>query len=432
MFCTSTLLEGVNLPAKNIFILNNKKDKSNFTPIDFWNLAGRAGRLRQELSGNIFCIRQDEKAWKRIDVLKKKEGIRLKPTITKKAENSVDKIEALLLGQSIETTKQEQAVLQYIANIICVDTLELNNNYESPIIKELQDNQQDDVISYAKKRTEDIEIPLHILSSNQTIDLDVQNNVYKFLRDKKKQKIDIRLPHEANYEKCLKVLNWLSTLYEWVKFEGKFKHTDSLKYFALLMTKWINGVSLNQIINESITFYKTKGRKFYINHKAVGRFNENNKEHVNALIHGIIEDIEEVLRFTLEKYFNHFYLILIDLLGEENAGANWALYLEYGTQNRIIIALQNLGLSRHSANYLYKNHRNCLIIENDKLKDISKERLLQSIIVKRSIDGSKCLSPSSRRCRRKILLFRNIFCPIYAAPHYNKDAIEYDEIVTLV
>ena len=61
VFCTSTLLEGVNLPAKNIFILNNAIGLSKFSDIDFWNLAGRAGRLSKELSGNIICVRYSDK-----------------------------------------------------------------------------------------------------------------------------------------------------------------------------------------------------------------------------------------------------------------------------------------------------------------------------------------------------------------------------------
>ena len=63
IFCTPTLVEGVNMPTKNIFINCDKKIRLNkdktFNPnkiIAFWNLAGRAGRYRKELSGNIFCI----------------------------------------------------------------------------------------------------------------------------------------------------------------------------------------------------------------------------------------------------------------------------------------------------------------------------------------------------------------------------------------
>ncbi|WP_025029018.1 DEAD/DEAH box helicase [Caldalkalibacillus mannanilyticus] len=61
--CTSTLLEGMNMPAKNIFVY--KPEKGNNEPMDklnFWNLAGRAGRMGNDFSGNIICIELDK--WK--------------------------------------------------------------------------------------------------------------------------------------------------------------------------------------------------------------------------------------------------------------------------------------------------------------------------------------------------------------------------------
>ena len=42
--CTSTLLEGVNLPAKNIVLFEPKLKK-----FDIKNLAGRAGRLKKRI-----------------------------------------------------------------------------------------------------------------------------------------------------------------------------------------------------------------------------------------------------------------------------------------------------------------------------------------------------------------------------------------------
>jgi len=55
--CTSTLLEGMNLPAKNVFIHKPTKGKgSKMGKFDFWNLAGRAGRLLKDFYGNIYCI----------------------------------------------------------------------------------------------------------------------------------------------------------------------------------------------------------------------------------------------------------------------------------------------------------------------------------------------------------------------------------------
>jgi len=57
--CTSTLLEGVNLPAKNIVLYNPKAGKI-MDRLSLLNLAGRAGRLRKDYYGKIYCINMDE------------------------------------------------------------------------------------------------------------------------------------------------------------------------------------------------------------------------------------------------------------------------------------------------------------------------------------------------------------------------------------
>ncbi|MFK4581574.1 replicative superfamily II helicase [Bradyrhizobium ottawaense] len=57
LVCTSTLIEGVNLSCRSVFMRNPKRGQSELMkPEDFWNLAGRAGRWGKEFQGNIFCI----------------------------------------------------------------------------------------------------------------------------------------------------------------------------------------------------------------------------------------------------------------------------------------------------------------------------------------------------------------------------------------
>ncbi|TFI50615.1 DEAD/DEAH box helicase [Micrococcus endophyticus] len=65
LVCTSTLLEGVNLPCRNLFLRAPHKGPRMHMPMpDFWNLAGRAGRWGTEFQGNIFCVdTSDSKAW---------------------------------------------------------------------------------------------------------------------------------------------------------------------------------------------------------------------------------------------------------------------------------------------------------------------------------------------------------------------------------
>jgi hypothetical protein len=53
LFCTSTLMEGVNTAAKSVFVWELKKGKNNLTSFDFRNISGRAGRLGKFFVGNV-------------------------------------------------------------------------------------------------------------------------------------------------------------------------------------------------------------------------------------------------------------------------------------------------------------------------------------------------------------------------------------------
>ncbi len=378
LFCTSTLLEGVNLPAKNVLILNNKKNRSIFEPIDFWNLAGRAGRFGMELSGNIFCIREEENNWEKKDELLIKNDIEIKPTVNKKIDSNIQKIEKVLLEKDISGTEEEKYILKYIANMICIDTFDLENSYRSPIIEQLIKNNKDRIIEYAKSKINKVDIPNIILQSNQSIDISIQNKVFKILKLRNSQGKIIKLPNVITYETAKIILKDMFNLYDWdINEKLKFKSMD---YFALLVTQWVNGTSLNQIINDSISWHIDNQKEIYINNKSDGLFNKNNLMHVNELINQIIDNIERKLRFVFEKYFTHYNSILIALYGEKNAGVNWAQYLEYGTQNNVVIILQNLGLSRYTANFIYKNYKQALVLDNDgNFQKVNKEYLLNNI-----------------------------------------------------
>ena len=54
IFATTSLIEGVNTSAKNIVIFDMKKSNKSLSYFDFNNIKGRAGRMMQHYSGNIF------------------------------------------------------------------------------------------------------------------------------------------------------------------------------------------------------------------------------------------------------------------------------------------------------------------------------------------------------------------------------------------
>lgn len=66
---TTTLMQGINLPAKNIIIRNPSIAKGeNLTGYEFTNLKGRAGRLMQDLVGRAIIIDELECNDKQIDL----------------------------------------------------------------------------------------------------------------------------------------------------------------------------------------------------------------------------------------------------------------------------------------------------------------------------------------------------------------------------
>ena len=56
LFVTTSLIEGVNTVAKNMFIYDNKKGKLNFNYFDFANIKGRAGRMLQYYVGKVYVF----------------------------------------------------------------------------------------------------------------------------------------------------------------------------------------------------------------------------------------------------------------------------------------------------------------------------------------------------------------------------------------
>lgn len=152
----------------------------------------------------------------------RKKKIDLNPTILNKVDRNLQKIEKLLNDKDISGTGTEKEILRYIANIIKVDSLETNSNYKSPIISKLIEKNKTKIIELANSKTKDYEIPSFILKFNQTIDFEIQNNVYLKLK-KSKGKITLPPSSQINYNTCLEVLENFYKLYSWEKAETRLK-----------------------------------------------------------------------------------------------------------------------------------------------------------------------------------------------------------------
>ena len=380
MFCTSTLLEGVNLPAQNIFILNNMIGTRKFTDIDFWNLAGRAGRLSKELSGNIVCVRLNSNKWKvketDIEMIRRKTIKPVAPTILKGEENFYKNIENALLGKSFtkkNATTGEVETWNHYANIVYYQEVAKADSLLKSNFMKKNSNTAKKVLNFIERYNA---VPENILEQSTGIKPLYQNAIWNNLDIAERA-----FPEEITVQSCYDVLSDMYKKYRWDIEETKgrnplIRDIEQLKYYAILMYAWISSKPLNLIIGNMINYYRRRGKIWH--KKEYVLFTDSSVEQINWVINNLISDIDSALRFKIKNYFANYYLIVSQKSGTETAGRDWSEYLEYGTTDKIIIDLQNIGFPRHIAMLVKEKYEEVLIYSENELVDIQRERLLES------------------------------------------------------
>jgi hypothetical protein len=58
IFCTSTIIEGVNTSAKNVIIFDGKKGAKEIDYFDYNNIKGRSGRFMEHYLGRVYCFNE--------------------------------------------------------------------------------------------------------------------------------------------------------------------------------------------------------------------------------------------------------------------------------------------------------------------------------------------------------------------------------------
>ncbi len=388
LFCTSTLLEGVNLPAQNIFILNNQIGNRDFRSIDFWNLAGRAGRLAQELCGNVICVRWTSKngRWttdSSLDLIRNKSIEELDSDIISGKENFYQNLLNAAKNQPFtrkDTSDTQKRLYKGYSNVLLSHFADARS---SLLRNEFQRNKPEhvkDILAIEKS----LEIPSDIISKFPSIKVSYQDQLWQM--DQRK----LIIMSDPTYENCLAMLYHLCALYHWEDEESGGQHpllprrnTNMLKHYASLMNNWMNSKSMNEIIASNI--YSHRGQTIQNGFTISGKpnyvlFNESNKVHLNIVINKTISEIDSFIRFTLKNYFENYYCILERRLGKAHAGANWAVFMEHGTSKNPLIEIQKLGIPRHLSNLVLSDFGNaCTFDDNGELIAFDTDVIIEKI-----------------------------------------------------
>ena len=366
MFCTSTLIEGVNLPADNLFITNYRSGRPQMTSVEFRNLIGRVGRIKFNLYGNVFFISDGNQVTEKEYVRLLREPIpeqklsvvqELKPKLKKHV------VDTLLSGSSkiepYDTKSQKQPEEEYIMMrkfglILLKDIIDDRNSLVRREFAEFMPEGGEQTIR------EKFEGQKEFIDSDINISADQTRRLAAAIRNgthyPKSQ--DGRFSHGV----VLGFLEELSRIFNWDRYEfgtlgkrNKVGEHAKLSWYAVILSQWMEGHGLSYIMRKAIEYMNDHPEKFWLNEYTPSYFDDG-PEHRNVVFADTLEVIENVILFSISNYFLRFSNMYIAINGEHSLDDNnWYEFVEYGTTNEITVFLQRNGFSRESANYI-KDH----------------------------------------------------------------------------
>jgi len=361
LFCTSTLVEGVNLPADNLFMTTYGRGGSNLTEVEFRNLVGRVGRIKYNLYGNVFLTRLDDqtKPAKYIEYLKKEipeQRLSLMSDLTDEHKALI--VDCFAQGEheipKVGIKESTYGLLRKFSIILLHDIMKdrfsvVRNAFE-PLLNEKN-------ISEIKAAFEDYE-------NKPDDDINASVDQTNCLAAHISQGLEYPNIHEngcVSYDDILAFLEKLHFIFKWDKYENAktIGNKSRLRWHAATLKQWINGCELNSIAESALdsaqrNIGKHNQKKVYINKQYVPF--DDSPLHRNLVISETLEAIENVILFSFSNCFYKFSECYKHKKGITDAIPNdWYEYVEYGTTDPLCIMLQKNGFSREASFYIKEN-----------------------------------------------------------------------------
>ena len=372
MFCTSTLIEGVNLPADNLFIANNYNGRPKMSGVEFKNLIGRVGRIKFNLYGNVFFVTDGKRTTEKeyLELLRepvKEQKLSVVQDLKPKLKKHI--VEALLEGDAvIDKYNDSQPEEEYI----------MMRKFGLILLQDIVD-ERDSLVKreFSKQLSNEDLLKIKNLYDNSKnyIDNDINISVDQTKKLAKAIREGSHFPEAENgyfsHKMVYKFLDELRQIFDWDRYEystlGK-KDKDGeyrmLSWYAVILSQWMEGHGLNNIMRKALTFRRENPYPFYLNRYTVVTYDDS-PEHKNVVFANTLEVIENIILFSISNYFLRYANMYKSIHGENSLDKNnWYEFVEYGTTNEVTIFLQRNGFSREAANYI-KDHAEEYIVYAD-------------------------------------------------------------------
>ncbi|MEK6506996.1 DEAD/DEAH box helicase [Myroides sp. C4067] len=366
LFCTSTLLEGVNLPADNLFIIKPEKNKEGLSDFEFGNLIGRAGRIKNTLFGTIYCISKQNKTQWAEDYFKANYTKDVK-TSSSRALPQIKEEDIVQPSIQIESPK-----IRNVVSSLRNKALRNDGSFEKFIMKHnIDDVMKGRIIRSINNSINEVSIPYEVVKLNPTIDPLLQDQLYKkvvndienwVIHTNSNFNVPLKREEAKKNEHKFNSFFWqldsiILRLNEIFEITTEIWKKDSLSIstsgICINAINWIQGKSIGELIANRIKYLSEDERV-----KPEKRIDANNPEDINKLIKEVIKVNLKVITFSVLKYLK----LLVDILEYQLNDVQKEQYkltlalpiqIELGTQEPVVILLISNGMPRTIALKLF-------------------------------------------------------------------------------
>lgn len=329
--CTSTLIEGLNMPAKNIFMYKPEKGKNKaIDKLNFWNLAGRAGRMGSDVVGNIICIEVDDWAENPLS------GSKLKSITTateKRIVGEPNKIRDYIIDRGKPSGIDDYN--EQLTSMIIRERINGNKLIDSEYANDKNKSILSEIDDIAEEIITDFKAPLEVITLCPGILPDRINDLWTFFMNNREH-IDILMPLYPRDEGKNRFKQIVTNINLFLM-NGKKPSQKYIDKIVLVGYKWMIGVSLSRIIFYQKTIIEKEPREI--------------TKHVQEQI----DFLNDSIRYKMVKYTQAYTHILKAFLNsiekkvEADKVINISSFLEYGACDTPALVFMSIGLPREAS-----------------------------------------------------------------------------------
>lgn len=338
LVCTTTLFQGVNLPARSVFINTPTRGKGiRLDTAHLWNFAGRAGRLGQDLVGNVFLV--DYHQWKDQE-LDQPAKFKVKAALPETVVNHFDSVLSAISGDMPKLNPRDSAPsdIRAAAGFLLAKA----TNDQSPALigrlNTLSVSQRSQLDSAAKEYANALRLSVSVLENNWNVDPYGLQRLADRMRVKIKDgKIEDLIPihprENGAYQRYASIFSRL------VREVLAYKVRTYGGFVATYAMPWMSGMPYPVLLGKWIDYHRKKKPDAKI----------------NDLVRTGFDFIEDVLRFQMVQLGKAYIDVLHDVLIESGMDDrcteifDYSLALELGVSSTSGRAFIELGTSRITA-----------------------------------------------------------------------------------